>query len=293
MLDCLIIGGGPAGLTAAVYLARFRRTIELVHGGASRALLIPRSHNCPGFPDGVSGEELLARLRLQAQRYGAPIAYGQVGSLARRSGGFEATIEGRRVAARTVVLATGVMDIEPDLPQLEDAVRRGLLRHCPICDAFEAIGHKLGVLGTGPHVLREALFLRRYSDDITILTLGWPSGLGASEQAQLAALGIALIDVPVFHIHVENQRIAALELKGGRVMKFDTLYSALGTVNRSELALQLGAAVDAANAVVVDSHQQTSVPGLYAAGDVVAALNQISVATGQAAIAACAINNRL
>lgn len=293
MLDCLIIGAGPAGLTAAIYLARFRRDIELINGGDSRAALIPRSHNCPGYPDGVSGEELLTRLRAQAQRYRAPLTHGRVETLKREPDYFEAIADGRAIRARSVVLATGAMDIEPELPDVEDAVRRGLLRHCPICDAYEAIGHKVGVIGVGRHALREALFLRRYTSDVAILTLGWPAELGAAEHGQLAALGIPVIEAPVFHIHIENQRIVSIEMKGGRVLKFDTVYSALGAINRSELAVALGAAVDASKAILVDSHQQTSVPDLYAIGDVVAALNQISVAMGQAAIAAAAIHNRL
>ncbi len=144
VLDCLIIGGGPGGLTAAIYLARFRRSCLVVDTGASRAGWIPRSHNHPGFPDGIGGAELLDRMRQQAARFGAPVRLSTVEALEHRpGGGFQATIDDTAgtVAARTVILASGVDDVEPPLsylgPDLRHALRRGLVRHCPVCDAYE------------------------------------------------------------------------------------------------------------------------------------------------------------
>lgn len=294
MLDCLVIGGGPGGLTAATYLARFRRRTEVIESGASRASLIPRSHNCPGYPDGISGDELLARLRAQVQRYEVPVARATVTTLKRRSdGSFEATTGDCAVQAHTVLLATGVTDIEPTLPNVENAIRRGLVRHCAICDAYEVIDQKVAILGTGAHVFREALFLYHYSRDVTLLTLGHPVALGPGERAQLAELGVRMVEAPVRAIHLEKERIARISLNDGSELAFDTIYSALGAINRSELAVQAGATVDGSAAILTDNHQQTDVPGLYAVGDVVPVLNQISVAMGQAAIAATAIHNRL
>lgn len=294
MLDCLIVGGGPAGLTAALYLARFRRDIALLDGGASRASLIPHSHNCPGYPDGIGGEELLMRLRRQAARYGVVPRAATVGKLTPRSdGSFEVQFAGEAVHARTVVLATGVIDIEPQVPGVEYAVRRGLIRHCPVCDAYEVIDRKVGVIGAGMHVYREALFLYHYTTSLEVLTFGLPAQLSVAQQEDLARRGIRVVDTALAGVHLEAGRIVAVEFADGRVRAFDTLYSALGAVNRSELAIQAGARVDKARALVVDAHLQTSVPGVYAVGDVVSALNQISVAMGHAAIAATAVHNRL
>lgn len=294
LLDCLIVGGGPAGLTASVYLARFRRNIMVVDSGISRAALIPRSHNCPGYPDGISGEELLARLYAQAERYRVPFLHAEVETLVRLPDGrFEAMADGRNIHARTVLLATGVADIEPKLPEMEDAVRRGLIRHCAICDAYEVIDQAVVVIGFGPHVFREALFLRHYTPRVTVLTLGLPADLTRTQAAQLAEQRIHVVETPVATIEAEEERIVSIQLEDGRGLEFDTLYSALGAVNRSELAIRLGGNVDESRAVLVDAHQQTNVPGLYAIGDVVAALNQISVAMGHAAIAATAVHNRL
>lgn len=299
MLDCLIIGGGPAGLIAAVYLARFRRRIGIIDAGSSRASLIPTSHNLPGFPDGIGGDAFLARLREQAVRYGAAVTPGMVQKLERGEDGiFTARYgdEGGQQSAQApfVILATGVIDIEPELPGLGDAIRRGYIRHCPICDGYEVIDRKVAVLGHGEKLLREALFIRHYTADLTVLSLGRDIGLGDAEHRTLQENGIRVIDEPIAEVFIENGRIAALRGHSGKLHAFDTLYSALGTLVRSQLALELGAACDELGDLLVDGRrQQTTIPGLYAAGDVVNGLNQISVAAGQAAIAATSIHHGL
>ena len=291
-LDCLVIGAGPAGLISATYLARFRRRVRVVHDGASRAALIPVSHNYPGFPDGISGQDLLARLRQQAEIYGAQITAGHVDRLTRGSdGSFSAHFDGGILQAKKVILATGVIDIEPQLPRLTDAIRRGYIRHCPICDAYEVIDRKVAVIGNDQHAVEEALFIRHYTRDITFLTLGQP--LAAPARQTLEEAGLVVVQEPLAELEIIGERITALRLLSGRVHSFDTLYSALGAKTRSELALALGVEQADEGTLVTDSHQQTSVPGLYAAGDVVQTLNQMAVAAGQAALASTHIHNVL
>lgn len=293
-LDCLVIGGGPAGLTAAVYLGRFRRRVVVVDGGTSRAALIPTAHNLAPFPDGISGPELLARMRRAAERYGAATIAGLVSGLERRDGLFVAALaEGGHLAARCVLLASGVVEIEPLLPGLTQAIRDGLVRHCPICDGFEAIGRRIGVIGFGAEGTGEAIFLRCWSDDVTLLTLGRPMDLGAADAGRLASAGIAVVEGAVSRIAVAGGRIEALHAADGREYRFHILYSALGVRVRSELAVGLGGEVDAVGAVRADEHRRTSVPGLWVAGDVSASLSQVAVAIGQAAIAAVDIHRAL
>ena len=294
MIDCLIIGAGPAGLTAAIYLARFRRVFRVIDAGEGRASLIPLSHNHPGFPDGIPGPELLARMRGQAERYGARIEPGRV--LALRpvpDGRFEAETESERILTQRVLLATGAEDIEPELPGIEHAIRRGLVRHCPICDAFEVIDQKVALIGYGKCRIKEAMLLRAYTRDLTVLTLGRPLEISDEERELLTASGMRVLDAPVERVVVEGNRIVSWHPKGGEEHRFDTLYSALGSKIHSELAVSLGAARDEDGALIVDDHQRTSVPGIYAAGDVVRGLSQMSVAMGQAAIAATDINTSL
>jgi thioredoxin reductase (NADPH) len=290
--DCIIVGGGPAGLTAAIYLARFRRNIALIDGHDSRAAWIPKSHNIPAFQAGVGGRELLSRMHDHAAQYDTPLLRGEVKGLARdEDDTFRlATSEGE-MRTRFVILATGVVDVEPDLPDIVGAVQRGLVRQCPVCDAYEVIDQRIAVIGHGDHGAREALFLRTYSPDVTLFTLGEPADEALC--ASMGEAGITVVDAPVEAIAQENERIVSLTLADGRMHAFDTIYSALGCRPRNDLLRRIGARLCGDSRALVDDHQETNIPGLYAAGDIVSGLNQVAVAVGQAAIAATAIHNRL
>ena len=293
-LDCLVIGGGPGGLTAAIYLGRFLRDFRIVDAGASRAAWIPISHNHAGFPDGIPGTELLARMRTQAERYGARIEVGEVVSLARDAQGiFTAGFGDRTVTARRVLLATGALDIEPELPGLFDAIKEGFVRHCPICDAYEVMDKRVAILGYGKCSVREVMLLREYTADLTLLTLGRALDLPEDERRLLEEAGVKLIEAPVTELVVEDGRISSWQLGTSEVERFDTVYTALGLRGRSDVAVQLGAEHDADGMMIVDAHQRTSLPGLWAVGDVVRGLGQIAVAMGQAAVAATDIHNSL
>jgi thioredoxin reductase (NADPH) len=292
-LDCIVVGGGPAGLTAATYLARFKRRFLLIDSEESRAALIPISRNFPGFPEGVAGAELLDRMRSQARKYGAVIMKEKVIDISAGGDGFVVKTRGESFHARTVLLATGVVDAEPPLPAFKAAIKRGLLRHCCICDGFEAQDLRIGVLGHGESGLNEALFLRTYSAKITLLSLGEKLGLDGQQQARAQSAGIATVDEAIESVVMEENRTIALEARSGRTHIFDTLYSALGNTPRTDVVDGLGISINKDNCIEVDPHMQTNIPGLYAAGDVIEGLDQISTAVGNAAIAATAIHNRL
>jgi thioredoxin reductase (NADPH) len=294
-LDCLIVGAGPAGLIAAIYLARFRRNIRIIDAGSSRASLIPMSHNYPGFPDGISGDELLARLRSQVSRYGVSITAGVVDRIGKQDdGSFIGSYGTDSVKARTVVLATGVIDIEPELPKLTEAIKQGYIRHCPICDGYEVIDRKVAVIGYGKILVKEALFIHHFTADLTLLSSGRETGLSDLDRKIMSENKIRIIEEPIAEVNIEGGRISALRAESGVIYHFDTVYSALGARVRSDLARELGADCDEQGDLLVDHKRlQTSVPGLYAAGDVVNGLNQISVAAGHAAIVATAIHHSL
>jgi thioredoxin reductase (NADPH) len=288
--DVLVIGAGPAGLTAATYLGRFLRRVRVADGGEPRACWIPMSHNMPGFPAGIGGKDILKRMREQALEYGADIRPGRVERLMRDEDAFVAVIDGERISARAVLLAAGVVDHHPDLPGVERAVQRSLVRICPICDAYEARGKAVAILGDSDKGAREAAFMRTYSDRVTLIHIGPADALTKAED--LARLGVEVIAAPLETVQLEQDRLTALGW-GGRTRAFDLIYSALGTSPNAELARGLGARVAGDGRLEVDLHQATSVPGLYAAGDVVRGLNQIAVATAEAAVAATAIHNAL
>jgi thioredoxin reductase (NADPH) len=291
-IDVLIVGGGPAGLTAALYLARFRRRVVVADEGDPRAAWIPASHNIPFFANGIPGPEILARQRGHLARYRVPAIPARVAALRREGRGFVANVEGHApVAARHILLATGARDLEPDLPDLPDAVRRGLVRYCPVCDGFESRDRRIAVIGHGATGAGEAQFIARtYSDDVTLLTLGRRMEMDEETRARLNRLRVRVVERPVIALDLRDGRIAALRTDGEE-LRFDTLYSALGLRYRTELAEALGAEREANGALRVDAGMMTSVPGLYAAGDIVAGLDQIVVGMGHAAIAATRIHN--
>jgi thioredoxin reductase (NADPH) len=294
ILDCVVVGAGPGGLTAAIYLGRFRRRFQVIHDGDPRAGWIPVSHNHPGFPNGIPGRELLARMRTQAERYGARILIGQVDGLARDEDGvFTLQTGGGELRARNVLLATGLKDKGTDLPEVYDAVQRGLIRICPICDAYEVIDKAVGVIGKGDKAAREALFIRTYTADLKLILLGSEERVSDENRAKLAEAGVEIIESSLSRLHIEGDRLDALEFFEGVKHRFDSVYSALGTSPRTELAEQAGALTAKDGRLWVNDHQMTSIPGLYAAGDMVRGLNQISIAQAEAAIAATDIHNRL
>jgi thioredoxin reductase (NADPH) len=285
--DAIIIGAGPAGLTAATYLARYRRRVLVLDGGRSRASWIPESHNTPGFPRGVGGPELLARLRDQAKAFGAECCESRANALTKTGGAFQLETTDGVFHATCVLLATGVIDRAPALYGLEAAIRDSRVRMCPICDAYEAIDKRIAVLGDGDLLDREGDFLRHYSRDVTLLRLsGAASNAGAKAASPFRRLDVDLADL---HLTPDGLRVTGV----GEDELFDHLYLALGCETQNSLATACGAAQDELGNLVVDTHQQTSVTGLFAAGDVVRGLNQIAVASGEAAIAATAIHNRL
>lgn len=294
MLDCLVIGGGPAGLMAAVYLARFCRDALVVDDGGSRLGMIPRTRNVLGFPDGIAGGDLLQRLRRHAESFGARLQAGRIERLERRDdGSFEAAVGSQRLRARTVLLATGAKDVEPDIPGLAPALQAGQVRYCPVCDGFETRGQHVAVLGREVHGLRESAFVAGFDNRVTWLSMGSHQAVGESDRARLDRLGVAVADAALLNIRCAPERGVLVELQDGRSMTFDALYPALGLIHASGLATALGARAQDDGQLEVDDHLQTTVAGLYAAGDVAAGLNQINVAAGHAAIAATAIHNSL
>jgi thioredoxin reductase (NADPH) len=208
--------------------------------------------------------------------------------------GFEILIDTAQgevtIQAQFVLLATGVVDRLPDLAEIEAAIGAARVRMCPICDAYEAIDQRIAVLGEGDLGAREAAFLTTYSSDVTLLHLGATETL--SDLASLSAHKVRVEPIALADLSVGSERVR-LSSPGAPVQDFDCLYLALGCEMQSRLAVQWGAAHDDQANLIVNSHQETSIEGLYAAGDVVRGLNQIAVAAAEAAIAATDIHKRL
>ena len=295
ILDCLIIGGGPAGLTAAIYLARFHLDILIVDGGKSRASWIPCTRNVSGFPEGINGEELLQRMREQACKYGAKIETEFVTKLERdeESGLFCATWGSGCRTARSVLLATGVSNRRPPMDEeLHDqALSKGLIRYCPICDGYEVTDKKVGVIGSDSHGVAEAMFIRSYTADVTLVAPDKALSLKSEDQKKLKEAGIDCIDGPAQAVAFSKEFIVVDTAEGHHT--FDSVYPALGSDTHTQLGEMVGAKLASDGCFLCDDHQRTSVEGLYAAGDVVHGLDQISHAMGEGGVAATTIRNDL
>jgi thioredoxin reductase (NADPH) len=292
-LDCLVVGGGPAGLTAAIYLARFHLKILVVDDGKGRAASIPCTRNLSGFPDGISGKEVLNRMREQAQLYGAKIQDGFISRLDKTQEGFRATWGEGSVDSKTVLLATGVQNRRPPMDEElhDEALARGLIRYCPICDGYEVTDKKVGVIGSDHHGVAEAVFIRGYTPDVTLIAPDKAMDLKPDDAARLKAAKVLCVDGPAQAVAITDGCIVVETAEG--TFSFDSVYPALGSDTHIQLAEQVGAELASNNCLVTDSHQRTSVPGLYAAGDVVIGLDQISHAMGQGGVAATNIRNHL
>jgi thioredoxin reductase (NADPH) len=288
-VDVVVVGGGPAGLTAATYLRRFLRSCLVLDGGDSRAKWIPESNNCPGFPNGVAGVELLRRMKAQAVEFGACFESAQVGRIECRDDGFVLSDATRSWHARCVILATGLSDKLPGEPWVADAIACGALRLCSICDAYEARDSRIGVLGPGSDIGAHGLFLRAYSAQVWLLPTD--DGDGGEEMQKAMDAGVQVL-APGGRLAFDGER-CSYACSDGTVVGFDSVYPFMGSHTSAGIAAAAGAALSDSGEIIVDRHQMTGVPGLFAIGDVVSGLNQISVAVGQAAIAATRVHAML
>ena len=284
MKDCIVVGGGPAGLTAALYLARFLRSVTVFDAQEGRARMIPKTHNMGPFPDGISGLDLLDRMRSHAQTYGAIIKNERVSHVSKENGVFQVTTKQGVEEARCVIFAVGVFNHRPPLltADHDQGLSRGLLRYCPVCDAYEVRGKRIAVLGSGQHGLAEAQFIRPYSPTVTLVP--------ADGSVAQAKDGISALDSPMTELELSETHVL-VKLKNGNTEQFDTLYVALGSTARSDIAASLGVQLAANGCIITDTKQRTNVGGVYAIGDITDGLDQGSRSMGQAAMAATTVHN--
>ncbi|WP_020652266.1 NAD(P)/FAD-dependent oxidoreductase [Massilia niastensis] len=296
--DTLIIGGGPGGLTAAIYLQRFTRTVALVDKGRSRLGWIPVSHNYPGFPEGINGAELLDRLRAQLANYGGRVIAGEITGLRIEDGLFVGDFlspagDTGQLRAHTVLLATGVADAGMPVERWDEAVAAGAVRLCPVCDGFDVIDRRIGVVTSEVNPVGHALFMRSFSTEVLLFERSAESTLTDEDRRQLAAANVRHVLSPLVGVSMSADLKPILHTADGEAYPCDVFYPMLGETARSDLAAALGAETVECQKLLVDERLRTTVPGLYAIGDVTRGLNQIAVAAGQAAIAATCIHNTL
>jgi thioredoxin reductase (NADPH) len=293
--EVIVIGAGPAGLTAALYLGRYRRDVLVIHDGNSRALRIPKTHNAPGFPDGIEGPDLIDRMTRHATGFGVRIETAEVTGIERTANGFRLSSDGGKAwGSRAVILASGIFLNQVDLPHdvHEAAIKADVLRYCPVCDGYEHSGRRIGVIGCDGDGAAEALFLRQFSKDITLMPLNHPE-LSKDQALEMAEAGIVVTSGALVALEPHGDRMD-VRLEGVEApVSFDVIYPALGCRPRAELATQLGIGLNDEGCVPAEAVKDSGASGFFAAGDVVDGLDQISVAMGHGAMAATNAHNWL
>jgi len=289
--DAVIVGGGIAGLSAAVYLGRSRRKALLVDGGESMARWEPLVENYLGFPEGLSGKTLLERGRAQVKKFGVRTANDRIVRILREGDTF--LLEGGSVVYRSsrVLLATGLTHLLPDIPGADKCLGNSVL-FCKDCDAFRVRGKRIAIYGRRNEAARYALAMLAFSPAVTILTDGREPTWDCVWQEALDEYRVHVYRDSVKKLEHEGGRLGAVLFQDGR-LSVDALFATRGDVYHTGLAEGLGADQDAEGQLIVDGDMRTTVPGLYAAGCVTPANCQMIIAAGQGAAAAQAIDHDL
>jgi thioredoxin reductase (NADPH) len=290
-VDVLVVGGGPAGLSAALRTARYDRTALVLDAGDGRSSWAQVNRDYLGFPGGVAATELRARGLEQLRDYDqVRVVEGPVDGAGRDGDAFTVSGGGRTARGRTIVLATGVRDEFPRFGGWEHTVGRSMF-WCLACDGYESRGQRVLVLGHTRETAVEALQLTRFTRHTTLLTT---AALDDGLRAALAEHGVEVVEGDLDDVVAEDGLLTGVITTSGRCLPVDRLFTKIGMRPRSELARQLGAAVDQDGYVCVDAEQRTSVPGVFAAGDVTRPhAHQIAAAVHQGSQAASAANVHL
>jgi thioredoxin reductase (NADPH) len=294
--DALVVGGGPAGMSAALYLARYNRSVLLFDTARGRSTHHQTNHNYLGFPDGVPIQRFRELGREQLARYSAvQVLHHTVDRLGSAAGGgFVAHTQHGRYGGRVVILATGVLDHYPHFHGWEPCVGVSLF-WCITCDGFENRGRNILVVGHTDAAAGEAMQLRSLTGRITVLTNSHTNEISGRFRRRLAGAGIPLVEDRIAHVHcADGGRIQVVETAGGVQLPCEAVFSIQGATPETRLAEQLGVKLAASGWIDVDSEQKTSVPGVFAAGDVTALhSHQVTTAVHEGAQAASAANYHL
>ena len=290
--EAAVIGNGPGGLSAALYLGRFKRSVAVFGDGDPRASWIPNTHNLIGFENGISGMKLLEKMRAHATDVGAELIYDRVKVFPDREG-FLISGKNTKLRAQNVIIATGISDIHPSIPNSAELRERGLIRYCPVCDAYEFQNKKIVTLACDDHGFKASLFLWRYSKDLLIIA---PKGVKVSDEtlALIEQRRIKVVSEDIASIERTPNNSLRIALKNNQELDADVLYPSLGfKVNDDSFAHIKELKRSAKGCLIVEGGQRLQIPGMYAIGDCVEGLSQIAVAAGQAAVAATALHTDL
>jgi thioredoxin reductase (NADPH) len=290
--EVVIIGGGLAGLSAAIYLGRSRRDTLLIHTNRSMAKWESDVQNYLGFPEGIEGTELLARGMAQVRRFEVDVTEDDIHTLHRHGETFDLRGAARAYRAKRVLIATGLTHLPPDIPGVRECLGRTLF-FCKDCDAYRVQGKRIVIIGRNNEAAEYALAMLLYSPSVLICTNAKEPTWSAEHAGWLGEYRIAVRSHRIRSVEHDDGRLRTLTFEGGDPVNLDAAFTTRGDDYHSDLAEIAGAELDKEGQIVVDACLKTSVPGLYAAGCVTPANCQLIIAAGQGAIAAQAINRDL
>jgi thioredoxin reductase len=290
--EVVVIGGGAAGLSGALMLARSRRSVVVVDAGAPRNAPAEGVHGLLAR-DGTPPTELLAQGRAEVRRYGGRVVEGNVTTAVRDGDGFRVTLaDGRAIRARRLLVTSGLVDELPDVGGLRERWGRDVL-HCPYCHGWEVRDQAIGVLASGPMSVHQALLFRQLSADVTFFSHTRPPN--DDEVEQLAARGIRVVDGEVTAVEVVDDRLTGVRLRDGRVVRRDAVVVATRMVARAGFLTDLGLRPvehpsGVGEYIPADATGRTDVPGVWVAGNATDLTAQVGAAAAGAAMAGAQIN---
>jgi thioredoxin reductase len=286
--DVVVVGGGPAGLSAALVLSRARRRVAVVDAGAPRNAPATHMH---GFlsRDGLPPSELLAIGRQEVEGYGGLVIDGQVTDIVPDPGtGFCVSLaDGRSMSTRRVLVATGLRDELPDIPGVRERWGRDLL-HCPYCHGYEVRDQAVAVLGGTPDAVQHAHLIRQWSGDLMLFP--HTDTLPPDQRERLAARGIGVVEGIVRRLVVADDRLHGVELENGSVLRRAAVFIRPRFLPNNDVLVALGCAMDDKGWVLTDALGRTTVPGVWVAGNAANPRAQVITAAGEGSAAAIALN---
>lgn len=290
--EVIVIGGGLAGLSAAIYLGRAERNALVIDSGKSMARWEPKVENYLGFPKGVAGEDLLKRGREQAARFEASLIDDEIVKAAKKSNEF--VLQGKRGSyrAKRLLLATGIHHLPPEIEGVRECVGYSML-FCKDCDGLRVREKQIAIYGRGNEAVEYALGMLYYSPKVILVTNGKKPRWDKQHAGWIEEYKVPVYLKPIVAVRRQGCQIRSLSFGDRLEVETDALFTTRGDIYFNYLARSLGAAVDEDGGIVVDSCLRTTVKGLYAAGCVTPANCQMIIAAGQGAAAAQAINRDL
>ena len=290
--DCIIIGGGPAGLTCAIFLGRYRRRVLVLDSGKPRNYASRAIHGFLGQHD-IPPAELLKRGRKEAEMAGVEICACTASKVEKLGDVFEVTTTAGKMQARRIVLAYGVRDQLPDVPEIE-RFYGGSIYHCPDCDGYEVTGKRVGVIGWGKKAVGLSLKLLTWTDDLTIFTDGHPRDWSDEHTSKLLSHSIDVKKEKIATLDGAGDQVKAAVLSSGERVAVDAMFFTIGVERSCMLAEDIGCKVDDEHPnILVNDHKETSVEGVFAVGDLVPGSQLAITSAADGAIAAIQINKSL